>query len=175
MQELLSPLVYNQLGYYQLGLRSPILGLPLMMAAVLTLHNFGVELFLQSFMDYAVKPEAYQSSLGEVFATYPEFTGFVFKLQANMNPKHRGCVLVILNTSLVVKHARTGKSICDNAFEGQILLYLRIQRLFRPESVNSPSSRSPSGNLENHKVDHKSTLKPKYLQKSANFKDLLKQ
>ena len=38
LQELLSPLVYNQLGYYQqLGLRSRILGLPLMMAAVLTL------------------------------------------------------------------------------------------------------------------------------------------
>ena len=38
LQELLSPLVYNQLGYYQqLGLRSRILGLPLMMAAHLTL------------------------------------------------------------------------------------------------------------------------------------------
>lgn len=38
LQELLSPLVHNQLGYYQqLGLRSRILGLPLMMAAVLTL------------------------------------------------------------------------------------------------------------------------------------------
>jgi peptide chain release factor 3 len=27
--------------------------------------------------------------LGEVSPTYPEFTGFVFKLQANMDPKHR--------------------------------------------------------------------------------------
>jgi len=35
------------------------------------MNNFGVELFLQSFMDYAAKPEAYESSLGEVSPTYP--------------------------------------------------------------------------------------------------------
>ncbi|UNU23380.1 hypothetical protein [Microcoleus vaginatus] len=45
-------------------------------------------------MDYAAKPEAYQTSLGEVLPTNPEFTGFVFKLQANMNPKHRGIAFV---------------------------------------------------------------------------------
>ena len=38
MEELLTPLVCNQLSYYkQLGLRSRVLGLPLMVAAVLTL------------------------------------------------------------------------------------------------------------------------------------------
>ena len=38
LSDLLKPLVHNQLGYYrQLGLRSRILGLPLMVAAVLTL------------------------------------------------------------------------------------------------------------------------------------------
>jgi hypothetical protein len=38
LEALLSPLVYNQMRYYrQLGLRSRILGLPLMVAAVLTL------------------------------------------------------------------------------------------------------------------------------------------
>jgi Transposase DDE domain len=38
LEQLLSPLVHNQMSYYrQLGLRSRILGLPLMMAAVLTL------------------------------------------------------------------------------------------------------------------------------------------
>lgn len=35
LEELVSPLVYNQLSYYrQLGLRNRILGLPLMVAAV---------------------------------------------------------------------------------------------------------------------------------------------
>ncbi|MEH2295387.1 hypothetical protein [Nostoc sp.] len=38
MEELLRPLVYNQLSYYQqLGLGDRILGLPLMVAAILTL------------------------------------------------------------------------------------------------------------------------------------------
>ncbi|MDZ8261742.1 hypothetical protein [Nostoc sp. ChiQUE01b] len=41
MEELLKPLVYNQLSYdQQLGLRDRILGLPLMVAAVLTLVIF---------------------------------------------------------------------------------------------------------------------------------------
>ena len=81
------------------------------------MNNFGVELFLQSFMDYAAKPEAYESSLGEVSPTYPEFTGFVFKLQANMDPKHRDRIAFVrvcsgkFKKDMVVKHARTGKSI----------------------------------------------------------------
>ncbi|MEG4520462.1 MULTISPECIES: hypothetical protein [unclassified Microcoleus] len=163
LQEFLSPLVYNQLGYDQLGLRSPILGLPLMMAAVLTLHNLAVELFLQSLMDYAAKPEAYQSSLGEVLPTYPEFTGCVFKLQANMDPKRRRIAFVRVcsgkfEKEMLVKHARTGKSIRDNAFEGQILVYLRIECVFIPEPLNFPSSRSRCGNFINHKIDRKSRL-----------------
>jgi|GEM_PF-4416796 peptide chain release factor 3 len=106
LQELLSPLVYNQLGYYQLGLRSPILGLPLMRAAVLTLHNLAVELFWQSFMDYAAKPEAYQSSLCELLPTYPEFTGFVFMIQANMDPKRRDRIAFVRVCSVDTPRAK---------------------------------------------------------------------
>jgi len=58
---------------------------------------------------------------------------------------------------MVVKHDRTGKSIGDNAFAGQMLVYLRIERVFRPESVNSPSSRARCGNIQYHKIDNKST------------------
>jgi len=81
------------------------------------MNNFGVELFLQSFLDYAAKPEAYNSSIGEVSPTYPEFTGFVFKLQANMDPKHRDRIAFMrvcsgkFEKDMVVKHSRTGKTI----------------------------------------------------------------
>ena len=51
--------------------------------------NFGVELFLKAFLEYAQMPEAHNSSIGVIEPTYEEFTGFVFKLQANMDPKHR--------------------------------------------------------------------------------------
>jgi peptide chain release factor 3 len=77
--------------------------------------NFGVQLFLNSFLDYALKPGSRNSSKGEVPPTYPEFTGFVFKLQANMDPKHRDRVAFVrvctgkFEKDMTVSHARTGK------------------------------------------------------------------
>jgi len=79
--------------------------------------NFGVELFLQSFLDYALKPFPRRSTRGEVEPTDPEFSGFVFKLQANMDPKHRDRIAFIrvcsgkFEKDMVVKHARTGKTV----------------------------------------------------------------
>ena len=79
--------------------------------------NFGVELFLKSFLAYALKPEGRNSSQGEIEPTYPEFTGFVFKLQANMDPKHRDRVAFVrvctgkFEKDMTVRHARTGKTV----------------------------------------------------------------
>ncbi|AKG22458.1 peptide chain release factor 3 [Calothrix sp. 336/3] len=79
--------------------------------------NFGVELFLKYFLAYALKPGVHSSSVGEVAPTYPEFSGFVFKLQANMDPKHRDRVAFIrvctgkFEKDMTVNHARTGKSV----------------------------------------------------------------
>lgn len=77
--------------------------------------NFGVQLFLDSFLDYALKPEGRNSTEGTMNPTYPEFTGFVFKLQANMDPKHRDRVAFVrvctgkFEKDMTVNHARTGK------------------------------------------------------------------
>ncbi|MBE9099134.1 peptide chain release factor 3 [Vacuolonema iberomarrocanum] len=79
--------------------------------------NFGVELFLESFLDYALKPSSRRSTAGEVEPTNPEFSGFVFKLQANMDPKHRDRIAFIrvcsgkFEKDMAVKHARTGKTV----------------------------------------------------------------
>ncbi|HEY9875765.1 MAG TPA: peptide chain release factor 3 [Candidatus Obscuribacterales bacterium] len=79
--------------------------------------NFGVELFLNSFLDYALKPGSRKSSIGEVPPSYPEFSGFVFKLQANMDPKHRDRVAFVrvctgkFEKDMIVNHARTGKAV----------------------------------------------------------------
>jgi peptide chain release factor 3 len=79
--------------------------------------NFGVQLFLESFLEYALQPEGRKSSVGTIEPTYPEFTGFVFKLQANMDPKHRDRVAFIrvctgkFEKDMTVKHARTGKTV----------------------------------------------------------------
>jgi peptide chain release factor 3 len=53
------------------------------------MNNFGVELFLQSFIELALQPGSFLSSEGVVEPTHSDFTGFVFKLQANMDPRHR--------------------------------------------------------------------------------------
>ncbi len=79
--------------------------------------NFGVELFLEYFLDYALKPGSHNSSIGEIPPTYEEFSGFVFKLQANMDPKHRDRVAFIrvctgkFEKDMTVNHARTGKTV----------------------------------------------------------------
>lgn len=79
--------------------------------------NFGVELFLDAFLDYALKPGARRSTQGDIDPTHPEFSGFVFKLQANMDPKHRDRVAFIrvcsgkFEKDMVVNHARSGKTV----------------------------------------------------------------
>jgi peptide chain release factor 3 len=79
--------------------------------------NFGVELFLHYFLEYALKPGNRNSNLGSIEPSYPEFSGFVFKLQANMDPKHRDRVAFIrvctgkFEKDMTVSHARTGKTV----------------------------------------------------------------
>ncbi|MEL6230818.1 MAG: peptide chain release factor 3 [Cyanobacteria bacterium J06636_28] len=79
--------------------------------------NFGVELFLESFLDFALKPGPRESTVGMVPPSREEFSGFVFKLQANMDPRHRDRVAFVrvcsgkFEKDMVVNHARSGKNV----------------------------------------------------------------
>jgi peptide chain release factor 3 len=79
--------------------------------------NFGVRPFLDAFLELAQPPTARSSSEGEVDPLKPDFSGFVFKLQANMDPRHRDRVAFVrvcsgkFEKDLTVRHARTGKTI----------------------------------------------------------------
>jgi peptide chain release factor 3 len=79
--------------------------------------NFGVQLFLDAFLDYALKPSPRDSTIGTIPSTHEEFSGFVFKLQANMDPKHRDRVAFVrvcsgkFEKDMVVNHARSGKTV----------------------------------------------------------------
>lgn len=54
------------------------------------LTNFGVQTFLDTFLDFAPSPQGHKTIDGEVVDPMQEsFSGFVFKIQANMDPKHR--------------------------------------------------------------------------------------
>lgn len=51
--------------------------------------NFGVQLLLDYFVEHGAIPRERMSGDQPVAVTHPHFSGFVFKVQANMNPRHR--------------------------------------------------------------------------------------
>ncbi|WP_066252351.1 peptide chain release factor 3 [Neobacillus drentensis] len=53
------------------------------------LTAFGVQTFLESYLEFAPPPKARNSSVGKIDPLGEQFSGFVFKIQANMNPAHR--------------------------------------------------------------------------------------
>ncbi|MDR5658526.1 peptide chain release factor 3 [Serpentinicella sp. ANB-PHB4] len=79
--------------------------------------NFGVEPFLQSFLDITSPPQARQSNIGPVDPGSDNFTGFIFKIQANMNPAHRDRIAFIricsgkFEKGMAVNHVRNKKKI----------------------------------------------------------------
>ncbi|HOQ36849.1 MAG TPA: peptide chain release factor 3 [Acetivibrio sp.] len=57
--------------------------------------NFGVQPFLEEFLKLAPKPGFKKSSIGDIDPESDKFSGFVFKIQANMNPAHRDRIAFI--------------------------------------------------------------------------------
>ena len=81
------------------------------------MNNFGVQLLLDRFLALAPAPTPRRSASGVIAPDHPAFSGFVFKIQANMNPKHRDRVTFLRIVSgefkrdMVVPHPRTGKPV----------------------------------------------------------------
>jgi len=53
------------------------------------LGNFGVDHVLDAIIEHAPPPQVRETNIRTVNPTEPNFAGFVFKIQANMDPKHR--------------------------------------------------------------------------------------
>ena len=81
------------------------------------LGNFGVNMVLDTLTAYAPPPKDHQAIERIVKANEPEFTGFVFKIQANMDPKHRDRVAFMRVCSgryergMKMNHVRLGKEV----------------------------------------------------------------
>ena len=60
---------------------------PLFFGSAVT--NFGVEPFLEAVLAITPPPLPREADIGLVEPTAPYFSGFIFKIQANMNPAHR--------------------------------------------------------------------------------------
>jgi peptide chain release factor 3 len=81
------------------------------------LTNFGLEPFLQALVDLAPPPQPHQSDAGVIAPTDERFTGFVFKIQGNMDPRHRDRVAFVrvcsgrFTKDMTVSNSRLGKTI----------------------------------------------------------------
>ncbi len=81
------------------------------------LNNFGLEPFIQTLTELAPPPGPRESDQGIVQPTDEAFTGFVFKIQANIDPKHRDRMAFLrvcsgrFEKDMVVEHPRLGRSI----------------------------------------------------------------
>ncbi|MFT3913686.1 MAG: peptide chain release factor 3 [Anaeromyxobacteraceae bacterium] len=80
-------------------------------------NNFGLEAFLETFADLQPPPRARESDQGPVEPTRDEFSGFVFKIQANMDKAHRDRVAFVricsgkMTRGMKVLHVRSGKEV----------------------------------------------------------------
>ncbi|MEQ8155408.1 MAG: peptide chain release factor 3 [Clostridiaceae bacterium] len=81
------------------------------------LTNFGVEIFLQHFLELTSAPLPRNSSIGEIDPFSKDFSAFVFKIQANMNKAHRDRIAFMricsgkFDKGLEVNHIQGGKKI----------------------------------------------------------------
>ena len=79
--------------------------------------NFGVQPFLEEFLKLAPEPGLKSTPTMEVDPKSKEFSAFVFKIQANMNPAHRDRIAFIricsgrFSRGMSVYHARSKKEI----------------------------------------------------------------
>jgi peptide chain release factor 3 len=80
-------------------------------------NNFGVQLLLDAFLELAPSPRP-RKAQGRVIPPHdPAFSGFIFKIQANMDPKHRDRLAFVrvcsgrFERDMSVVHTRTGRKL----------------------------------------------------------------
>jgi len=85
-------------------------------------NNFGIQLLLDGFLSDSIPPQPRRNAAPDPISTfvpvdYPKFSGFIFKIQANMDPKHRDRIAFLrvcsgkFDRDMLVVHQRTGKTV----------------------------------------------------------------
>ncbi len=106
------------------------------------LNNFGVQELLECLIDIAPSPQSSYTFERKINPTEDKFSGFVFKIHANMDPKHRNRIAFVKICSGIFKrntnylHTRLGKqfkfssptafmaekkSVIENAYPGDVV------------------------------------------------------
>jgi peptide chain release factor 3 len=80
-------------------------------------NNFGIQLLLDGFLKHSTPPRPQATASGSIDPADPRFSGFVFKIQSNMDPRHRDQLAFVrvcsgrFERDMKVLHARTGETI----------------------------------------------------------------
>jgi peptide chain release factor 3 len=80
------------------------------------MNNFGVQLMLDNFLKYSSTPQARNSTKGKVPVDH-KFSGFIFKIQSNMDPQHRDSIAFLricsgkFERDMLVTHSGTEKKV----------------------------------------------------------------
>ena len=81
------------------------------------LNTFGVKELLDCFVEIAPAPRPVDALERRINPDEPAFTGFVFKIHANMDPNHRSCIAFVkicsgkFERNAVYRNVRTGKTL----------------------------------------------------------------
>lgn len=106
------------------------------------MNNFGVEELLDAYVNCAPPPQAREAVTRRIMPEEPKFSGFVFKIQANMDPQHRDRIAFLRVCSgsyqkgMKLWHVRLGREVqvanaltfmagereqAENAYPGDII------------------------------------------------------
>ncbi|HEY8354098.1 MAG TPA: peptide chain release factor 3 [Methylophilaceae bacterium] len=84
------------------------------------INNFGVQTLLDAVVDLSPAPLPRQTTTRTVAPDDPKFSGFVFKIQANMDPKHRDRIAFLrvcsgrFERGMKIRQVATGKQLAVN-------------------------------------------------------------
>ncbi|MGL4604652.1 MAG: peptide chain release factor 3, partial [Iodobacter sp.] len=85
------------------------------------INNFGIREILNALVDWAPQPGAADATVRTISPTEEKFTAFVFKIQANMDPKHRDRIAFLrvcsgeFTRGMKFKHLRLNREIAANS------------------------------------------------------------
>ena len=154
------------------------------------LTNFGVEPFLEEFLRMTTPPLSRMSDSGEIDAFSPDFSAFVFKIQANMNKAHRDRIAFMrvcsgkFQRDSEVYHMQSGKKlrlsqpqqmlaaereIIDEAYAGDIIGVFDPGMFSIGDTVTVPGKKFRFMGIPTFEPEHFMRVSPKDTMKRKQF------
>jgi peptide chain release factor 3 len=159
--------------------------------------NFGVGPFLRKFVELAPGPSDRRTRSGAVRpAVEPAFSGFVFKIQANMDPSHRDRLAFVricsgrFTRGMLVRGSRAERPVriaaafqvmgrdrilVEEAFAGDVLGVVDTQRLYRIGDTISEAEVEPFASVPRFAPEVFATIRPVQPMRRRHMLEGLKQ